>query len=82
MARQSRKLLRQAHQSGLLDPLLEELDRRIKKSGAPIEPAGAEWPLKRAYCDGRSAEAEEIRAWLVRAINSTDGSENTEESDE
>jgi len=65
---------------GLLDPVLDYLDREIKRLMKPIEPQGAEWPYLRARQDGGVAIAEKLKQHLItRSKPAPDEAENTED---
>lgn len=65
---------------GLLEPVLEYLDREIVRLGMPIKPEGASWPFLRAYQDGGVDVVERLKTHLIsRAKPSPDGAENTED---
>lgn len=71
--------LRRAYESGALDILMDYLKGRVERHELPQEPSGAEWPYKRAFCDGQLSEAAACYKWLVgRVKKSPDGAENTE----
>lgn len=72
--------MRTARQEGLLDPLIERLEKSIADNSADVPVEGPEWPYKRAKSDGRVAEAADILAWIERMSKpSPDGAQNTEE---
>ena len=65
---------------GLLEPILDYLDREINRLQTPIEPTGAEWPFLRARQDGGIAVVGRLKLWFKsRSEPSPDGAENTED---
>jgi len=64
---------------GLLEPLLEYLDREIERLGKPIKPEGTEWPFLRAYNDGGVAAVNGLKVHLISRAKAPDEAENTEE---
>ena len=80
-AKRAVSLLRSARSQGFLDPIFNELEKRIGGAEAPVEPEGPEWPYKRAIQDGVAAGLIDFSKWLdVRStIRSPDGAENTED---
>jgi hypothetical protein len=71
--------LRAAHRSGALDLLIEKLAADMRRGEAPLPVDGPEWPLKRAFEDGKLHEAASLNSWLMgRLRESPDGAKNTE----
>ena len=79
-AREDRGKLRSAQEQGLLDPLIEYLDREIDRLYRPIEPEGAEWPFKRAKQDGEIVGFAKVKERILNLTKiSPDEAENTED---
>lgn len=71
--------LQMAHRQGALDLLLKYLREQVERSEAPMPPEGPDWPLKRAFEDGKLMQAGATYKWLMgRLKGSPDGAENTE----
>ena len=70
--------LRMAHRQGALDLIIEKLKGDVARSEAPTQPDGPEWPLRRAFEDGKLSEAATLYRWLMGRLGSPDGAENTE----
>ncbi len=72
--------LTSARAQGLLEPVFNELERRIVKADRPFKPEDPSWPLKRAHADGKAEAFAEVLQWLQdRSKGSPDGAENTED---
>lgn len=62
---------------------MQVLDDHMGLLSVPQEPEGPEWPYRRAFLDGRLHEATMLKKRILSlAYTSTDGSENTEDTDE
>ena len=78
--REDRDKLRSAKERGLLDPLIEYLDRQIEALSKPLEPAGADWPFLRAHKDGGMALVTKVKRHIEGLDSiSPDEAENTED---
>ena len=75
--------LRAARAQGLLDPLLDYLNRQIGLTNSPEMPMGPEWAFQRAFADGQTQQTMKILDWIEgRTSISPDEAENTEDRHE
>ena len=79
-AREDREKLRSAKEQGLLDPLIEYLDREIKRLSKPLEPGGAEYPFLIVRKEGDLSGIMRVKQKIEGLTTiSPDEAENTED---
>lgn len=70
--------LRAARAQGLLDPIIEFIERSIRDATMPERPTGPEWPYERAWRDGELSAYVKTLRWIDgRSKPSPDAAENT-----